>query len=175
MQNIIKEYVELLKRKSEFSRVLSQFPKGYISEKKIGNKVYYYLQYRENGKIESRYIKPEEFDSTRRLTEARKNAEKYLPEIEKRLNEMEKAARLFGASVSRQLCMLKLCVGMDSIEKEKRESCISFSDAMTSIEGVPVSDALKTDLNSWKDGDVSFFDVYEQTLRRYGIEAEGLQ
>ena len=36
---------------------LASLPKGYISNKTIGGKVRHYLQWTENGKIKSRYIK----------------------------------------------------------------------------------------------------------------------
>jgi len=76
------------------------------------------------------------------------------------------------ASLFRRLGMLKICIGMDDISREVRESCVSFSDAMTSIEGVPVSANLQNDLNCWKNGDVSFLTVFEHTLRHYGFAVE---
>ena len=60
-------------------------------------------------------------------------------------------------------------VDISTSEKEKR---ISFSDAMTSIEGVPVSERLKNDLTNWKNGNITFLSVFEQTLKRYGFVTE---
>ena len=72
----------------------------------------------------------------------------------------------------RKLKMLKLTSGMDSISADEKEKRISFSDAMTSIEGVPVSDRVKNDLANWKNGNITFLSVFEQTLRRYGFVTE---
>ena len=68
--------------------------------------------------------------------------------------------------------MLKLTNGMDNISSEEKEKRISFSEAMTSIEGVPVSDRVKSDLANWKNGNITFLSVFEQTLRRYGFVTE---
>ena len=72
----------------------------------------------------------------------------------------------------RKLKMLKLTSGLDSISADEKEKRISFSDAMTSIEGVPVSDRVKNDLANWKNGNITFLSVFEQTLRRYGFVTE---
>ena len=172
MQHILKEYAELLKRRSGYLNSLSELPRGYISKKTIGNKEYHYLQCRNKEKIESRYIKDADVADVLKRIELRKEAEAAIPEINKRLSEIEKAAKLFNASLFRRLDMLKICAGMDDICREKKESCVSFSDAMTSIEGVPVSAGLQNDLNCWKNGDVSFLTVFEHTLSRYGFSVE---
>ena len=72
----------------------------------------------------------------------------------------------------RKLKILKLASGMDSISADEKEKRISFSDAMTAIEGVPVSDRVKSDLANWKNGNITFLSVFEQTLRRYGFLTE---
>ena len=46
---------------------INELPKGYISEKKINGKNYCYLQFRENGKVKSIYIKNNELDAYRDL------------------------------------------------------------------------------------------------------------
>ena len=46
---------------------INELPKGYISEKKINGKNYCYLQFRENGKVKSVYIKNNELDAYRDL------------------------------------------------------------------------------------------------------------
>ena len=75
-------------------------------------------------------------------------------------------------AILRKLKILKLTNGMDNISSEEKEKRISFSEAMTSIEGVPVSDSVKSDLANWKNGNISFLSVFEQTLRRYGFVTE---
>ena len=172
MTDIIFEYKELLATKLEIEQKLSVLPKGYISKKTIGSKQYLYLQTRNGETIESKYIKAEEVEEITRQLSSRKEYEAQLPEILIRLADIETAAELLDKALLRKLKMLKLTSGMDSISADEKERRISFSDAMTSIEGVPVSDKVKTDLANWKNGNITFLSVFEQTLRRYGFVTE---
>lgn len=121
---------------------------------------------------ESKYIKAEEYQDIKNQLSLRKEYEAELPEISKRLADIETAAELLDKAILRKLKMLKLTNGMDNISSEEKEKRISFSEAMTSIEGVPVSDRVKSDLANWKNGNISFLSVFEQTLRRYGFVTE---
>ena len=172
MTDIIFEYKELLASKLEIEQKLSVLPKGYISKKTIGGKQYLYLQTRNGATIESKYIKAEEVEEIAKQLSLRKDYEAQLPEILIRLADIETAAELLDKALLRKLKMLKLTSGMDSISAAEKEKRISFSDAMTSIEGVPVSDRVKTDLANWKKGNITFLSVFEQTLKRYGFVTE---
>ncbi len=172
MRDIIFEYKELLASKLEIEQKLNVLPKGYISKKTIGGKQYLYLQTRNGDTVESKYIKSEESDEIAKLLSLRKEYEAELPELIIRLADIETAARLLDKALLRKLQMLKLTSGMDSISADEKEKRISFSDAMTSIEGVPVSDRVKNDLADWKNGNISFLSVFEQTLKRYGFVTE---
>ena len=170
--NVLNEYTNLLKTKFVYMERLSALPKGYISKKTIGNKEYHYLQFRNGGKVESKYLKDTEVSEMTKLFELRKEAESALPKIEKRLGELEMATKLLDVSLFRRLAMLKISVGMDDICREDKEKCVSFADAMTSIEGVSISMDTKHHLNDWKDGNVSFLSIFEQTLKQYGFAVE---
>ena len=172
MRDIIFEYKELLAQKIEIEQKLSVLPKGYISKKTIGGKQYLYLQTRNGDTVESKYIKTEEVDEITKQISLRKEYEAELPEVILRLADIETAAELLDKALLRKLKMLKLTSGMDSISVEEKEKRISFSDAMTSIEGVTVSDRVKKDLANWKNGNITFLSVFEQTLRRYGFVTE---
>lgn len=172
MTDIIFEYKELLATKLEIEQKLSVLPKGYISKKTIGGKQYLYLQTRNGDTIESKYIKAEEADEIANQISLRKEYESQLPEILIRLADILTAAELLDKALLRKLKMLKLTSGMDSISDDEKEKRISFSDAMTSIEGVPVSDRVKNDLANWKKGNITFLSVFEQTLKRYGFVTE---
>ena len=172
MTDIIFEYKELLASKLEIEQKLSVLPKGYISKKKIGGKQYLYLQTRNGDTVESKYIKAEDAEEITSQLSLRKEYEAELPEILIRLADIETAAELLDKALLRKLKMLKLTSGMDSISADEKEKRISFSDAMTSIEGVPVSDRVKNDLANWKNGNITFLSVFEQTLRRYGFVTE---
>ena len=172
MTDIIFEYKELLAQKLEIEQKLNVLPKGYISKKKIGGKQYLYLQTRNGDTVESKYIKAEEADEIANQISLRKEYEAELPEILIRLADIETAAELLDKALLRKLKMLKLTSGMDSISADEKARRISFSDAMTSIEGVPVSDRVKNDLANWKKGNITFLSVFEQTLKRYGFVTE---
>ena len=146
MTDIIFEYKELLASKLEIEQKLSVLPKGYISKKTIGGKQYLYLQTRNGDTVESKYIKAEEAQDITNQLSLRKEYEAELPEILIRLADIETAAELLDKALLRKLKMLKLTSGMDSISADEKEKRISFSDAMTSIEGVPVSDKVKKTL-----------------------------
>lgn len=172
MTDIIFEYKELLATKLEIEQKLNVLPKGYISKKTIGGKQYLYLQARNRDTVESKYIKAEEADEIAKQISLRKEYEAELPDVILRLADIETAAELLDKALLRKLKMLKLTSGMDSISIDEKEKRISFSDAMTSIEGVPVSDRVKNDLANWKNGNITFLSVFEQTLRRYGFVTE---
>ena len=172
MTDIIFEYKELLAEKLEIEQNLAVLPRGYISKKTIGGKQYLYLQTRNGDTVESKYIKAEEVEELTDQLSLRKEYEAELPEIILRLADIETAAELLDKALLRKLKMLKLSSGMDNISADEKEKRISFSDAMTSIEGVPVSDRVKSDLANWKNGNITFLSVFEQTLRRYGFVTE---
>lgn len=66
------EYDRLDRIIAKVEQEINELPKGYISEKKISGKSYCYLQFRENGKVKSVYIKKDEIDAYRSLI-ARRN------------------------------------------------------------------------------------------------------
>lgn len=172
MTDIIFEYKELLAEKLEIEQNLAVLPRGYISKKTIGGKQYLYLQTRNGDTVESKYIKAEEVEELTGQLSLRKEYEAELPEVLLRLSKIETAAELLDKALLRKLKILKLASGMDNISADEKEKRISFSDAMTSIEGVPVSDRVKNDLANWKNGNITFLSVFEQTLRRYGFVTE---
>lgn len=65
---------------------ISQLPKGYISQKNIQGKTRYYLQWSENGKKKSKYIKDGELEHLREQIEHRKALQEELKELQNRQN-----------------------------------------------------------------------------------------
>lgn len=67
---------------SDFYKVLEEYnslpKKGYIAEKTISGKTYYYLQYFENGKVVSKYIKKVGLEAVKKQIERRKELEKII-------------------------------------------------------------------------------------------------
>ncbi len=74
---MINEY-DLIKRIEE---KIAELPTGYISQKKIRGKLQYYLQWKENGKLKSKYINAENVDTVRKQIEERKRLQEKLKEL----------------------------------------------------------------------------------------------
>ena len=53
---------EALEKLAALTARIKELPKGYISKKTIGGKIYYYHQWSENGSKQSRYIKDDEVE-----------------------------------------------------------------------------------------------------------------
>lgn len=76
------EYDRLKRMKRAFTEDYNKLPKGYISEKKINGRTYYYLQWREGKKIRSRYIKPDELEDLQKQLALKKQIKESLDSIE---------------------------------------------------------------------------------------------
>ena len=63
----------------------------------------------------------------------------------------------------------KLCEGMDVLTLEEKERCLSFAEAINAIEGLTISTELKQQLEKWRNGEITFYQVFESTLKRYGF------
>lgn len=63
---------------SKLLKELSSLPKGYISKKTIHGKERFYLQWKEDGKLKSRYIKEDELDDIRKSLARRKQIAEIL-------------------------------------------------------------------------------------------------
>ena len=87
---LYEEYDRINRVIFKIEQELSDLPRGYISEKKINGKVYYYLQYRENGKLKSVYLKGEEVVSYRSLIDHRNELQSKLKELQADRKKIEK-------------------------------------------------------------------------------------
>lgn len=74
------EYM-LTKYREEYDRL----PKGSISEKKAGDKTYYYLKYRDGKKVVSQYISKFQIDEIRAQIEKRKHIEAMIKSLQEEL------------------------------------------------------------------------------------------
>ena len=88
------------------------------------------------------------------------------------MREIEQAAAVLSRELYAQLSVIKYSVGMDELSTAQKKRSVSFSNAMTSLEGAPVSRETKSVLVSWGFGESSFSAIMEQTLRRYGFITE---
>lgn len=69
----------------ELKNKINVLPKGTVKERRVKDKTYYYLAYRENGKVVNKYIgdDPLEAEKLSKLVEERKAYEKQLKELQK--------------------------------------------------------------------------------------------
>ncbi len=71
--------------------------------------------------------------------------------------------------MKRKQDLFNLCNGMDELDIHKKENCLSFSEAILSIEGIKVSEEVALALEEWKEGKVTYLSIFESTLQRYGF------
>lgn len=64
----------------EIEERLSSLPRGYISQKRIGEKTRYYLQWKENGKVKSQHIPLEWLEETKAQIEERRHLQEQVKE-----------------------------------------------------------------------------------------------
>ena len=58
--------------------VIEKSPKGYLVKKKINDKTYYYIQWRENSKIKSKYVRKDQEQEIKVLFAQKTRAKKLL-------------------------------------------------------------------------------------------------
>ena len=69
----------------KYNKEYDRLPKGTISEKKVGQKTYFYLKYREGKKVISHYIAQSDVDQIRTQIEKRKHIEIMLKSLQDEL------------------------------------------------------------------------------------------
>lgn len=74
-----KQRIEYMLEK--YQSELADLPKGTISEKTGGGKVYYYLKYRDGKKVVSQYVNKKEIDNVRGLVEKRRHIEAMIKSL----------------------------------------------------------------------------------------------
>ena len=75
-----KQRIEYMLQK--YMAFLAVLPKGTISEKKVNEKTYYYLKYREGKKVVSKYVGKQEVDTLRQQIDRRKHIETMIKSLQ---------------------------------------------------------------------------------------------
>ena len=89
---------ELLDQYFQFSSSINAYEKrlkedcvkGCLTEKTIKGKKYWYLQWRDNEKIRSKYVKPDELKAIQSKIEVRKEYEKSIRRLKRSVIDIEK-------------------------------------------------------------------------------------
>ena len=163
------EYTALLCDQVTLRRQLQTVPKGYITQKQISGRIYYYLQYTAFGKKKSEYLRETEVESVCEKLSHRESLSKKLDDNNADLDRLERAAKILDEPLSRTFFYLRQCADMDALPISKREKVLSFAKAMTSLEGLPAEEVTEENLRLWAKGEKSFVDFYLPTLQNYGI------
>lgn len=170
--DLIQEYSSQVSRQAAIRAELRSAPRGYISYKHIGGNTYAYLQRRVGKGISSQFIQAEQLERVSSGIARRKELELEQKQISRRIAELEKAGSLLSPATARKLRRIKLSAGMDTLPRQQKEKSLTFSQAMTYIEGIPVSEKTAEKMAAWKDGRMSFSQLLEDTLTRYGFPVE---
>ena len=79
-----------------YSDALRDLPRGSLYERKVKDKTYYYLKYREGDKVVSKYVPADKVDVVREQIERRRHTEKMLASLRK---EKDLADKFLGGAV----------------------------------------------------------------------------
>ena len=167
-----KEYKKVLSKRANITSSLDSLPDGYISEKTINGTKQYYLQKRVGKRIIGKHISSGELPSVRLGLSKRESLEKELIVIEERLVSIEAASKLVSHNLYKRLLLLKACMPMEALSADAKVHASSFAEAMNAIEGIPATAEMKSNINAWHSGEISFLSLYEATLKKYGFPVE---
>ena len=163
------EYISLLSYKTDCLKRLTMLKDGYISNKNISGKKYAYLQYRVDGRLLSEYVKEEYLPEVRAELKNRANLIDRIRETDDRLGKIEAAAGILDSEFRRKLVTLRRCATMEVMPFEEREKSLAFGNAMTALEGIPVSEETERNLSLWANGNYSFQESFLNTLQAYNL------
>lgn len=142
---------ETLEKLAELSARIKELPKGYISKKTIGGKIYYYHQWSENGSKQSRYIKDDEVELLAKLIDERKELQLQVSSLK---NTSTKKSKRNEVNVMKCTLMHKR-TSVASIEIDDATGFIQKIGEIYKPEHLPVGVhvrhgvADRTELNQW--------------------------
>jgi len=91
LSEILKEeYERINSTLSSFEALAAGLPKGSIREKLINGKKYPYLQWRENGKVRSKYVRPDNIIALSEQIEQRRQYEKEIKSLREAKKEFDR-------------------------------------------------------------------------------------
>ena len=70
---------------TKYQEEYDQLPKGSLSEKKVGERTYFYLKYRDGKRVVSQYISKSHIDEFRTQIEKRKHIEAMIKSLQNEL------------------------------------------------------------------------------------------
>lgn len=169
---LYQEYKTYLSQYTEWKKELSILPKGNLLKKCISGREYNYLQYTSFGKRKTEYIKKTDFAEIQKKITRREELQTNLHHIIEELTRLEQAVLILDPQMSKTFMILKQCADMDALPLYKRKDALSFSNAMTALEGLEARSETIQNLNAWANGMISFSDFYIPVLEMYHVMEE---
>ena len=90
---LLEEYNRMKRMRAAMNKEMDSLPKGYISKKRIKHKRYSYLQWRQDGKIVSKYIPAKYVLEIKKQIERRNQLKISINEIVNYLKKIERVRR----------------------------------------------------------------------------------
>lgn len=140
-----------LEKLAKLTARIKELPKGYISKKTIGGKIYYYHQWSENGSKQSKYIKDDEVEPLSKLIAERKELQVQVSTLK---STSIKESKRNEVNVMKCLLMHKR-IAVASIELDDATGFIQKIGEIYAPEHLPIGISVKngvadrTALNTW--------------------------
>ena len=91
LSTILQEKERIDRMLAKYQEELEMLPKGTISEKKVKQSTYFYLKYREEKKVISKYIPQKDVETVREQVEKRRHVETMIRSLQEERAIAEKA------------------------------------------------------------------------------------
>jgi hypothetical protein len=91
---LMEEYERKVKNRKFYRKKLNALPKGSLVEKKRNDHSYFYLAYREDGKVVTKYVKAAELDDLKKSIAKRNSIKSQCKSLSKHIDDLEKILKL---------------------------------------------------------------------------------
>lgn len=91
---LMEEYNRSLRAQKAKRAALINLPKGNLREKKIGNNIYFYLQWREGSHVRNKYVRKEHIESVREQISYREDIMISLQNIDHDIKNLRRALKI---------------------------------------------------------------------------------
>ncbi len=146
---------EQMKRIAELTAQIAELPRGYISQKTIGGKVYYYHQWSQQGQKQSKYLRDSEIEPLTRQIELRKQLQAQLRKLRARPTSAGKNPSQRNEAAQMKCVLMHKRVPVAEIELDDVSGFIQKIGAVYAPEHLPVSVTIRqgrvdrAGLNDW--------------------------
>jgi hypothetical protein len=90
-EQLLDEYMRCERNLDAQIAEINRLGKGYLSRKNIQGREYYYLQWKEDGKVKSKYVAESEVPELKHNIENRRRWEKSVSNLKRSMKQIEKA------------------------------------------------------------------------------------